>query len=625
MKSGDIEYRYRMHWADWLQWAVHIVGKTQGKGRILVLTAILGMLGVFLAKQGLEQGALFWADSVWSLLVFPIFLCFPWALTTAVIWRQSCRRQPSESLVLRLKEDRMILEGAGIREVLLDDFCGCERAGGLLLVKHRGIGEEVYYSLLPRRVFQEPGEEEKFLEELERRARESRQKETKDENVPWDEGIETGPTEKKYGSADLCPSGCYRYSLDEEGLAHMLAVYQAAGRERQRKGIRAGVFLAAGVCLTASAALFWLLSWQGLLLLLLFGPMARLFTGRRVYSEQDFLEAVKAGNYSHMLGEWQVDLSGDLICARVNDRQCLIGWKGLEEVLLVEDTYVLGYGGNRTSQISVPVSALAGSSGEQEFLERCGEQGLKPPGEAVRIPNAKKAGSRGRKFYRIALTTALIFLAFRSLWPCISVNLKPVSLEEQRSILEELGFGIPEELMEEIRQWMEEEGAYREYVERTPFYELLLGLAQPKWDQETWEVTAFPEQAYWFDWEAWDVEGSYEEILKGVESLSAGELRFEQIVTDWSGASWENGTGRIKLTFTCNGKPCSMSLQVSHDWLDNSVIKKLNGILAQLPGREGDRWIYACDDGGQGAILFYRDRAWARKFEKRTGIELYFR
>lgn len=68
-----------------------------------------------------------------------------------------------------------------------------------------------------------------------------------------------------------------------------------------------------------------------------------------------------------------------------------------------------------------------------------------------------------------------------------------------------------------------------------------------------------------------------------------------------------------------------MSLQVSHDWLDNSVIKKLNGILAQLPGREGDRWIYACDDGGQGAILFYRDRAWARKFEKRTGIELYFR
>ena len=55
MKRGDIEYRYRMHWADWLQWAVHIVGKTQGKGRILVLTAILGMLGVFLAKQGLEQ------------------------------------------------------------------------------------------------------------------------------------------------------------------------------------------------------------------------------------------------------------------------------------------------------------------------------------------------------------------------------------------------------------------------------------------------------------------------------------------------------------------------------------------------------------------------------------------
>ncbi|MDE7354939.1 MAG: hypothetical protein K2O06_18125 [Acetatifactor sp.] len=604
MKGSVMEYRHRMRWTDWLRWALAIVGKTQGKGRILVLTAILGMLGVYLTKLGLEQGAFFWADSAWSLLVFPIFLCFPWVLTTVVIWWQSSRHQPSEELVLRLEEDRMILEGAGTREVLLEDLCGCECAGGLLLLKHWGIGEEVHYSLLPRRVFREPGEEEKFLKELERRVREA----------------------KERGRKETYPSGCYQYSLDEEGLAHILAVYQAADRRGRRKEARAGFFLAAGVCLIAAAALYWLLSWQGLLLFLLLGMMARLFIGGRSYSEQDFLEAVKAGKYSGMLGEWKVDLSGDLIRARVKDRQCLIGWKGLKEVLLVEDTYVFCYKSNRVSQISVPVSALAASAREQEFLDRCAEQGLKLPGEAVQIQKEKKrSGFGGRKFLRIALTTALIFLAFRSLWPRLSVNPKPVSLEEQRRILEELGFVVPGELMEEIGQWMEEEEAYREYVEKAPFYELLLGLGQPQWDQETWEVTAFPEQAYWFDWEAWDVSASYEEILRGVETLSGGELRFDQIVTDWSGADWENGTGRIKMTFTCNGKPCSMTLQVSNDWLDNSVIKKLNGILAGLPGREGDEWICACDDGGQGVILFYHDRAWAREFEKRTGLELYFR
>ena len=77
MKRGDIEYRYRMHWADWLQWAVHIVGKTQGKGRILVLTAILGMLGVFLAKQGLEQGAFFGQTPSGLCWFFPYFFASP--------------------------------------------------------------------------------------------------------------------------------------------------------------------------------------------------------------------------------------------------------------------------------------------------------------------------------------------------------------------------------------------------------------------------------------------------------------------------------------------------------------------------------------------------------------------
>lgn len=624
MESAVMEYRYRIHRRDWLQWAAAIVGKTQGKGRILVLSAILGMLGVYLTKLGLERGAFLWADSVWSLSVFPIFLCLPWTVITVVIWCQSLRSYSGQELVLRLEEDRMVLEGAGHREALLESFLSCERAGSLLLLKYRGIGEEVNYSILPRRTFRDTEEEERFLGELERRVREagSRNRQEGEDKVSRD------PAQDDQDEASGSWSwGRYRYWLDEKGLAHMLAVCQAV-QQKDRKGFRTGrILLAVCVCMLAAGGLYWLLSWPGLLLLLLLGLTTRLFIGRRVYNEQDFLEEIKAGKYASMLGEWEVDLSEDLIGARVRDRQYLISWAGLKEVLLVEDTYVFGYGGGRASQIRIPGSAFAGEREKQKFFEICAGKGLRLPGEGeiVRIAAQKKGnGARPRKFLRLAMTMAILWLAFQSVWPRGQENSKPLPLEEQYRILEELGFVVSEELAKEIGGWMEDED-YREYVETYPFYELLTELAMPEWDEETWKAVSFSDQAYWFDWEAWDVTECYEELLRGVESLSGGQLSFEQIVTDCSGADWEWGLGHVEVAFICNGEPCRMSLQVSGDWMDTSVIKKLNKVLAYLPGRKGDERIYACDDGGQGAILFYQDQAWARKFEKRTGIRLYFR
>ena len=49
-------------------------------------------------------------------------------------------------------------------------------------------------------------------------------------------------------------------------------------------------------------------------------------------------------------------------------------------------------------------------------------------------------------------------------------------LDRQKEILEELGFQVPDDVVEQLEQWMENE-IYRSCVEETPFCGLLRGLS----------------------------------------------------------------------------------------------------------------------------------------------------
>lgn len=198
-----------------------------------------------------------------------------------------------------------------------------------------------------------------------------------------------------------------------------------------------------------------------------------------------------------------------------------------------------------------------------------------------------------------------------------------VALDQQRDILGELGFMVAEDEVERLRKAMEEDENSRIYTEGYPFYRLLTFIGMPKRDRETWKVVEYPEQAYWFDWEAMDVEGDYVDILRGVEKMSGGELSFGQIDVDSSRVDWEWGEGSIRLSFACCGKPFEIEVRVENDWLDPSVIEKLNQVIEQAGAVGGQvKRIYACDDGGQGTILFYRDADWARAFRQKTGITI---
>ena len=46
-------------------------------------------------------------------------------------------------------------------------------------------------------------------------------------------------------------------------------------------------------------------------------------------------------------------------------------------------------------------------------------------------------------------------------------------------------------------------------------------------------------QVYWFDVEAADIVGDYENILRGMESMAGGDLVFDQIQIDYSQVDWD--------------------------------------------------------------------------------------
>ena len=82
-------------------------------------------------------------------------------------------------------------------------------------------------------------------------------------------------------------------------------------------------------------------------------------------------------------------------------------------------------------------------------------------------------------------------------------------MEEQVKVLEELGIQVPEEAVKALGQAMEGDSHSRIWIEGYPYYALLTAVGAPEWDEETWQVTGFSDQVFWFDWEAFDLEGTY--------------------------------------------------------------------------------------------------------------------
>lgn len=192
-------------------------------------------------------------------------------------------------------------------------------------------------------------------------------------------------------------------------------------------------------------------------------------------------------------------------------------------------------------------------------------------------------------------------------------------LAEQVETLEKLGFTVPQEIVDGMNANMKEWPESRVWVEGNPYTGLLSAIGMPEWNPETWETTGYSEQAYWFDWEGFDMSSEYINILNGVNTMAGGEFTITDAKQEMSDADWERGTGDVYLRFCIDGKPYEYRLELMNDWLDTNIIKDINDALKKA-GVE--KRVYAMDDDGQGCILFYRDKEWAKQFKKATGIRL---
>lgn len=192
-------------------------------------------------------------------------------------------------------------------------------------------------------------------------------------------------------------------------------------------------------------------------------------------------------------------------------------------------------------------------------------------------------------------------------------------LENQIGVLKSLGFQIAPDVIESMKESMEEWQGSRAWIEGSPYYAILSELGYPELDDETWEVTGFSEQAYWFDWEGYDLSEDYIEILNGVSAMSGDEFLLTNPAENLDRVDWDEWTGIIEVSFLVNGTPYQYEVKMEGDWLDIHIVKDINDALEQeqVPGR-----VYAMEDNGQGCILFYRDAKWVKEFERKTGIRL---
>lgn len=160
----------------------------------------------------------------------------------------------------------------------------------------------------------------------------------------------------------------------------------------------------------------------------------------------------------------------------------------------------------------------------------------------------------------------------------------------------------------------------RAYVEGYPYTWLLTGIGSPSYD-ENWEISAYPAQVFWFDFEGMDVSTDYIHVLEGMLALAKGSPldRVEDIGEDTDKADWEQGTGKITVFLKWEGQPYSWDMKMEYDWIDGNILGVLNGLLEETDAKER---FYVTGDNGQGALVFYRTKEWADRFEKATGLPL---
>jgi hypothetical protein len=194
-----------------------------------------------------------------------------------------------------------------------------------------------------------------------------------------------------------------------------------------------------------------------------------------------------------------------------------------------------------------------------------------------------------------------------------------MTCQEIVTMLEDLGItGADPEVLAEIEDYIAKyPDIYNSNVDK--ILDVLFCMGYDTYNAETGEWAPAANGVFYFDLECGSIDTMYTDFLRGVSALDP-ELDFENIQEDKSGANYELNKGKQAADFTWNGTSYRITGKVDYDWFDLGAADDLKNII-----RDADtgKQLYFASDAGTGLIVFYRDAAWAKKFESTTGIKLY--
>lgn len=323
----------------------------------------------------------------------------------------------------------------------------------------------------------------------------------------------------------------------------------------------------------------------------------------------------KSAAENNLLGEWHVWFTASGISyAIMGKRKVKIPWTTFEWLAETEQGFYFMRQNNRQF-LCIPKNCLSSPEQASSWLQYCQSKGY----------TAEKV--RRAKFMPSWLYIALLVLGFLGLlvsgmYSAMDQNRQrreQRSLDGQVSTLRSLGLEISDETVDRIREYQDEEFT-KQYLQDYPYTWLLMDLGMPEYD-ENYEITAYPENVYWFDFESWDLESDYVNILTGMAVLAKGSPlnAVENIRINMDQVDWDAGTGTLEILLDWNQETLTYPMDVQYDWIDPAVLGIYNELLEKTDAKER---FYGIGDGGQGVLLFYCDKSWAKSFEKLTGITM---
>lgn len=543
-----------------------------------------------------------------------------------------------------MEEVELILENGRVRCVTEEgeygisfrakEICSKKSFCGLLIMRRDfslGKGKKkVYlgsaYHVLPERVFESKEAREEFLARLE-------------EQAAW-------PTDPEESAGGKNPLYVFKTDTTEEKLAKLRFYeqkYQISKKMGYRIWLKVGMFALGFILMQVSWAIVKIIHmvtdaplsaerlWEGSFLYTMLGIVIGMFFMMLKPNMKGHLRRVRRNKKEQAnIGAGEIWIFDKLWVSRKEGFESYFDSNRFGGITEFEDAYLFRAKNDHAIM-------LLGKDGEdpeklQSFIEYCKIRGdYNVYREPAKWPIGKKiftaiiciailavvgyAGTLAITLDRLAEEQGMVEEYIFDPTGCEDY----LPFDEQLKVLEQLGFTVSKESINYLEEWMEASEYGKLYVEGYPYYELLMELGYQKYDQETWEVIEYSKQAYWLDFEGWDISTDYIEILKGVAAMSDGELEFTDMKEDIKDVNWDEGTGTIDVTFECNGNAYEFEANVMNDWIDADFIGFINDVL----DKEGyTKNLYACYDGGQGNVLFYRDEAWALEFVSMTGIEL---